>query len=370
MAAPPVVVSRPRVLVVGAGPAGSTAARLLAERGACVTLFEARRLPRSKVCGGGLTPKAQRQLPARANSTIVYRVDSVEIHGGHVPPVRIQRPAAEIAMVERDRFDLALAEAAADAGAEVRDGERVIDAGEDHDGAWVATQRGQVRGDVLVAADGEPSRVAHRLGFATPPRRLAFALDIDAPPSATVPRHTAVLSYSVGAGYAWYFPKGDHANLGVASARRDRRTALREDLMRFAATLGLDLAGDAPHGHWLPIGLRRGPLASRRVVLAGDAAATVDPLFGEGIAYALHSARLAAETIEEWSSARIPDLRAYDGRLLRSLEPAFTELGRIAHAVELSTSAVLLALRASEAAREVAVDAIAGRRRPFALRLA
>lgn len=62
-----------RVAVVGAGPAGSTAARLLAARGADVALFEARRLPRPKLCGGGLTPKAQRLVPPETLEAIERR---------------------------------------------------------------------------------------------------------------------------------------------------------------------------------------------------------------------------------------------------------------------------------------------------------
>ena len=117
--------SRPHVAVVGAGPAGSTAARLLAERGAEVRLFEARRLPRTKVCGGGLTPKAQRLVPPLALATVERRVDRVELHGPHLSALRLADPAATIAMVERERFDLVLVEEAARAGVIVRDGEPV-----------------------------------------------------------------------------------------------------------------------------------------------------------------------------------------------------------------------------------------------------
>lgn len=362
--------SAPRVLIVGAGPAGSTAARLLAERGARVTLVEARRLPRPKLCGGGLTPKAQRLLPPRALATVVRRVETVEMRGGRLAPFRMTRGEAVVAMVERDRFDLALAEAAASAGAEVRDAEPVLDAGEDDAGVWIETERGRLRADVLVAADGEPSRMSRRLGLASGAARLAFALEVDTPLPAAPPPETAVISFTVPAGYAWYFPKRDHGNVGVATARSDRYRGLRDDLARFTATLGLDLVGARVRGHWLPVGLRRGPSASRRVVLVGDAAATADPLFGEGIAYALYSAHVAAQAIADWCDGAAPDLRVYDGRLRAHLGPTFSRLGGIARVVELSPTAVLLALRISSMAREVAVDAVAGRRAPFALRAA
>ncbi len=359
--------SAPRVVVVGAGPAGSTAARLLADRGAHVTLLEARRLPRPKLCGGGLTPKAQRLLPPQALAAVVRRVETVEMRGRWPSPFRITRPEAMIAMVERERFDLALADAAASAGAHVRDGEPVLDAGEDDAGVWIETGRGRLRADVLVAADGEPSRMAHRLGMASGAARLALALEVDTPLPAMPPPDTAVVSFTLPAGYAWYFPKRDHGNVGVATARSDRYGGLRDELARFAATLGLDLAGERVRGHWLPVGLRRGPSASRRVVLVGDAAATADPLFGEGIAYALYSAQVAATAIADWCGGSVPDLRVYDTRLRGGLGPTFSRLGGIARAVELSPTAVLVALRASAAAREVAVDAVAGRAAPFAL---
>lgn len=360
--------SVPSVVVVGAGPAGSTAARLLAASGARVTLVEARRLPRPKLCGGGLTPKAQRLLPPRALATVERRVDTVELRGSWLPPFRVTSGEATIAMVERGRFDLALVEDAAAAGVEVRDGEPVLDAGEDDEAVWIETARERLVADVLVAADGEPSRIARRLGLASDAKRLALGLEVDTPYPASVPADTAIVSFAVPAGYAWYFPKGDHANVGVASARSDRRRRLGADLARFAATIGVDLAGRHVRGHWIPIGLRRGRLASRRVVLVGDAAATTDPLFGEGIAYALYSAHMAAWVVRDWGEGAIPDLGAHDARLRAGLGPAFARLGEIARFAEFSATAALFALRASVAARDAAVDAVTGRRAPFALR--
>lgn len=173
--------SRPRVAVVGAGPAGSTAARLLAGRGAEVRLFEARRLPRDKACGGGLTPKAQHLVPASALGTVERRIDRVELRAPHLPPIHLMAPEATIAMVERARFDLALVEEAARAGTTIRDGEPVRDLVEDESGVVVTTERERWRADAVIAADGEPSRAARRLGLGGGARRLALALEVDLP---------------------------------------------------------------------------------------------------------------------------------------------------------------------------------------------
>ena len=85
--------------VIGAGPAGSTAARLLASQGARVVVFETRHLPRDKSCGGGVTPKAQRLVPPDALDTAERVGHKVEFHGGRLPPFRLDEPEAGIAMV-------------------------------------------------------------------------------------------------------------------------------------------------------------------------------------------------------------------------------------------------------------------------------
>lgn len=361
------VTTRPRIAVIGAGPAGSTAARLLAARGAHVTLFEAQRLPRPKTCGGGLTPKAQRLVPAAALQTVERRVDRVELRGAHPGVVRLAEPAATIAMVERRRFDLSLVEAAAQAGAEVRDGEPAREFREHEAGVAVRTDQGWWRADAVVAADGEPSRAARRLGLGGPARRRALALEVDVPFGSGLQRDAAILDYRIRGGYGWYFPKGDHGNLGVGSYRASQYARLRRDLASLADELGVDLQDSHVRGHWIAQGLRSGPLASERVVLAGDAAATADSLFGEGISFAILSGIAAAQTIGSWADGTISSLRPYDRRLRAALGPALGRLDAIARAAELSITGALVAVRFSSWVRERAVDAIAGRRAPFAI---
>ncbi len=354
-------------VVVGTGPAGATAARLLAEQGARVTLFEAHRLPRPKPCGGGLTPKARGLVPPAALATVERRVERVELRARRVPPIQLHRPEAAVAMVERARFALALTEAAATAGAELRDAEPVLEVVEDPLGAWVATGRERVRTDVVVIADGEPSRLARALGLGGQARQLSLALEMDLPFAPALPTDTAILSFDVPGGYAWYFPKGDHANVGIGSYRERDGIRLHRQLERFARSLGLDPDDGRVRGHWIPQGLRRGPLASTRVVLAGDTAATADPLFGEGISYAILSGAVAAQTVKLWADAEIPDLRGHDERLRRALGPALGRLHWVTRAADVSITAALLAVRFSGAIREAAVDAIAGRRPPYGL---
>jgi geranylgeranyl reductase family protein len=360
-------VSRPRVAVIGAGPAGSTAARLLAAKGAEVRLFEARRLPRPKTCGGGLTPKAQRLVPPHVLDTVERRVDRVAMRGPHLPMFQLGDPAATIAMVDRGRFDLALVDAAARACAIVSDGEPVLDLVEHDAGVDVRTTRGRWRADVVVAADGEPSRAARRLGLGGPARRRAFALEVDLPFTSGLARDTAILDYGIPGGYGWYFPKGDHANVGVGSYRPSRYSRLGDELRHFADGLGVDPRSGRVRGHWIAQGLRAGPLASRRAILAGDAAATADALFGEGISYSILSGIAAAQTIEEWAAGQLADLRAYDARLRAVLGPGLDRLDAIARAAEISITAALVSVRLSAWVRERAVDAIAGRRGPFVI---
>lgn len=351
--------------MVGAGPAGATAARLLAASGARVVLLEARRIPRPKLCGGGLTPKALPYLVSGAERTIVRQIERVELSGARVGPARLHLPSARVAMVERAPFDAALVEGAVAAGAEVRDDWPVLEVLPETDGVRLRGRRGEILAGVVVAADGEPSRIARRLGMA-PPRRRSLALEVDLPFAGDRREDELQLRFGVSGGYAWYFPKADHANVGILTWRAGRRPGLRGELERYAAGLGLRVDDRAVKGHWIPQGLRAGPTVRGRVLLVGDAAAAGDPFFGEGISYAMASAVLAARAVRRWSDGQAP-LDAYDRSLRRTLGPAMRRLAIVSEVTDRAPTLSFLALQASRWARDQAVNWVSGASFPFRL---
>jgi geranylgeranyl reductase family protein len=358
------------VVVVGAGPAGTTAARLLAARGAHVRLVEARRVPRFKLCGGGLTPKAIPFLPDAALVCIERRVTGFELAGGRFGRPVLRLEDVEIAMVERAPFDATLAEAAVRAGAELIDDEPAIDAHRATAGSGrpsIRTRAGRLEADVVIAADGEPSRVAARAGLRSPARRLALGLEVDLPLDPARSPTTLQLRFGVPAGYAWFFPKGDHANVGILTTDRRRTRSLGDALRRYRAELGLDPDGGRVRGHWIPMSLREGPLESGRLLLAGDAAGAADPFFGEGIAYALASGAIAAGAIADWAEGRVPNVHAYEPRLRRALEPGFSRLALVGAIADRIPSLAIPALAHVPWARGEARRGLLGLGAPFGL---
>jgi geranylgeranyl reductase family protein len=363
---------RPRdleVIVVGSGPAGSTAARLLAQRGARVRLLEARALPRHKLCGGGLTPKALPWLPAAALAHVERRARTFRLSGGRVGRPALHLPDVEIAMVERAPFDLALAQAAVAAGADLVDREPVLDVRPASPGVRPAilTRSGDLDADVIVAADGEPSRIAQRSGLGGPARRRALGLEIDLPLDGRRSPAELELRFGIEGGYAWYFPKGDHANVGIMTTDASRHAGLRDNLLRYLRELGLDAGGNRIRGHWIPMGLRRGALAGGGVVLAGDAAGTADPFFGEGISYALASGAIAADTIDGWASGRIGSLSAHDRAMRRAFRGTFDRLSLVVAIADAAPTFGILALTRLPWARAEARRGLIGVGAPFAL---
>ncbi len=307
-------------IVIGAGPAGSTAARELAGEGLAVLLLERRRLPRDKPCGGGLTPRAWRQLPVPIDDLVLNRATSVQLRAGPSVTARLRSRGAAIWMVRRRDLDLRLAEEAVRRGAELHDAEEVLGL-EGGEGAWVVTDLGRYRARVVIGADGAESRVARWAGLSRPHRRMV-ALDAEVRVAGDPLAGEAVVDLSVPRGYAWIFPKGDLYNVGVGSFDPRVAPELRRRLDRFLAEAGLPAPDPlAVKGHRIPAGLPPGPLHRGNVLLAGDAAGVADPLFAEGIPYALLTGRLAAETALDYLAGRSPDLASYTRRVRAVLLP-------------------------------------------------
>ena len=287
------------VLVVGAGPAGSSTAIHLARAGARVLLADKARFPRDKPCGGGLTGRALKRIPVDPSPVVERDVDRFELRLRYGPSFARSHDAPLIRMTQRRRLDAFLAEHAAAAGAELRQGARVESL--EADGAGVTARVGgvAVRAGAVVGADGANGIVARSFdlgegivrGVALEGNVPLVALDRDL-------ARTAVIELAVvPGGYGWVFPKGDHANLGVGGWGSEG-PALRGHLARLANEHGVDPGSlTEVRGHRLPMRRLGTPAGAGRVLLVGDAAGLVDPLSGDGLYEAFVSARLAADAI-------------------------------------------------------------------------
>ena len=291
-------------VVIGAGPAGATAARRLSTSGASVLLLEKQSLPRYKACGGGVPARTIQLLDDLDISSVSEGfVDTIDISrfGQHQFRKTSKRPLAW--MVMRDRFDQFLTELAVGAGADVCDAAPVQSISGLDDCYELETPTGSVRTRHILAADGATGPTARWLNMSSAPTRsAAYEVEVAAPLQALDRWHQAA-NVDVGYrpwGYGWVFPKDGKLSVGVVNAPKHGRT-IRNQTDRYLARLGLaDAAVINVQGH--PIRYRRStiePVARDRALLLGDAAGLADEFTAEGIAYAVHSANLAAEAVLE-----------------------------------------------------------------------
>ena len=287
------------VLVVGAGPAGSSTAIHLARGGARVLLADKARFPRDKPCGGGLTGRALKRSPVDPSPVVERDVDRFELRLRYGSSFARTHTEPLIRMTQRRRLDAFLAEQAAATGAVFRDGTRVEVTELAGDGVTARVGNEVVHARVLIGADGANGVVARAAGLGDGIVR-GVALEGNVPLDALDgdDGRTAVIELAVvPGGYGWLFPKGDHANLGVGGWGSEG-PRLRAHLDRLARVYGLAIDDLADlRGHRLPMRRLGTPAAAGRALLVGDAAGLVDPLSGDGIYEAFVSARLAADAV-------------------------------------------------------------------------
>jgi geranylgeranyl reductase family protein len=337
------------VVVVGAGPGGSSAAYHLARHGLSVLLLEKTEFPREKVCGDGLTPRAVRQLVRMGIDT---RPEAGWLHnkglriiGGGVRmeldwPDLASFPSYGLTRTRLD-FDELLARQAQKAGAElltrhnvtgpILDSDRVV-------GVTAKTPDGAVdiHAPLVLAADGVSARFALALGMAKREDRpigvavrryyRSPARHDDEYLESWLELRSKESGDKLLPGYGWIFGLGDgrvNVGLGVLnSSSAWGRTNFRAMLTDWLATTPPDWGmndeanADGPIlGAALPMGFNRVPHYTRGVMLVGDSGGMVNPFNGEGIAYAMESAELAAEiavqALHRSGDARERVLRAY-----------------------------------------------------------
>jgi geranylgeranyl reductase family protein len=290
------------VIVVGAGPAGTTAAYDLARQGIAVTLLEQKELPRYKPCGGCLSLKVDSVLEPDFHDLVERTIYGARFTFEGLDEVRVRSDRPVSYMVMRDRFDHFLARKAQGAGAAVLTGQRVVDVAETGDGVRVTTREREYTARYLVGADGANGVVGRVLGL-TPRRRVAVCVEAEVTTGPNAPEiagdEVRIEFGGVPFGYGWVFPKGDHLSIGVGGLRDkigDPRAVYDEFLVD--QDLVDALVSESRKGYIIPVFAGgRDPIGGPRTVLLGDAAALVDPFLGEGIYYAIRSGQLAAQVL-------------------------------------------------------------------------
>jgi geranylgeranyl reductase family protein len=304
------------VLVVGAGPAGSTAAYRLAREGASVLLADKARFPREKPCGGGLTMRAVRLLPFSVEPVVEDRATRVRF--GLNFRSRFERRTEQplVLMTQRSRLDAFLAERAAEAGADFRDGVKVTDLVVRGDGIEASVKGRKIAANWVLCADGVNGASA-RMAKLDGGRDYGVALEANVPYGVvSEERYRGLLCLelaNVPGGYGWVFPKGDHVNVGVGGWEREG-PRMREHLSRFCREYRIPESSlENVRGYRLPLLHARARVARGRAALLGDAAGLVDPLSGDGIYEAFLSAGMAVDAV------LAGDLDGYDRELRRAL---------------------------------------------------
>ncbi|GGY47096.1 hyaluronate lyase [Streptomyces omiyaensis] len=292
------------VVVVGAGPAGASAAYAAAVAGRRVLILEKAELPRYKTCGGGIIGPSRDSLPPGFELPFHDRVHAVtfSLEGRFARTRRSRRML--FGLVNRPEFDALLVEHAQKAGAQLRTGATVTrveqhgPAVPDRRTVAVVLSDGEtVLARAVVGADGSASRIGAHVGVKLGQVDLGLESEIPVPPSVAEDWKGRILIDwgPMPGSYGWVFPKGDTLTVGVISARGEG-AATKRYLEDFVARLGL--AGFEPSissGHLTRCRTDDSPLSRGRVLVCGDAAGLLEPWTREGISYALRSGRLAGE---------------------------------------------------------------------------
>ena len=316
------------LIVVGAGPAGASAARTAAKLGLRTLLLEKEHLPRNKLCGGGVTPKVLKLLDFNLPVELIECAPrATRIHvGGNCYPFETDRTL--VYMTSRSTFDKFLTEKGVEAGAEFKDGEPVNCIKRKSSHVDVETTIGTYQSRMLIGADGiaGPTAGNMRLYDRWKPHQVDYAIESEVPVGEKAvqdfigaPGYFDIYFGVSEAGYGWVFPKADHLTVGVGcrlSRLRDARELFYDFVKQIPELTGYEIP--KPQAHLIPLGgAAHVPSVTDRVLLAGDSAGFVDPLLGEGIHFAMWGGQMAAQIAAEACHQEMFDgdfLNAYEKR--------------------------------------------------------
>ena len=309
------------VIVVGAGPAGSRVARLLAREGLDVVLADKEEFPRDKVCGGGLSGKTIALLNTDLSAITQRTITSAFLTYRNEATVVKNLDRHEGLTTLRSDFDKLLLDQAIADGAQFLPGSPLLSAEVGDDLITVELGGQKLKCKYLLGADGVFSQV-RKLLF--PKGTVEYAPSTEAlvyvkPEVRDRFEHRALFDFGgMRRGYGWIFPKKDHLNAGVFSVfpSTDIRSQLKDFLARYSSLRDFDRI--EYRGSCIPIRNATSDYQRGAVWLIGDAAGFAEAFYGEGIYYALKSAHIAASALT--SSFQHPESLEYSRRIRAEIQ--------------------------------------------------
>jgi len=294
------------VIIVGGGPAGSSAAYILANAGVSVFLVDKAIYPRNKLCGGLLGERGKKIFQEIFREELDEYIDffarSVKFYYKKKYLNGVDN-CLPLRFISREKFDNALLNFAKEKGAIIEEGLQVIDIENNIENNKILLNNGEnIYGKYVIGADGVNSIIARKLfdgclSF----KNLALGLEID------VPKHKLekeiwqpeIYFGVVNWGYGWIFPKKNSYTVGVAGLVK-KNSNLNSSFYSFLEMISKDLLEDINiKGHYIPFGNYKKKPAKNNVFLVGDAAGMVEPITGEGIYFAMATGKYAADSIIE-----------------------------------------------------------------------
>ncbi len=352
------------IVVAGAGPAGSMLAYWLAERGLKVLVVEKKGLPRYKACGGGVTRRATALLPFSVEHLVEDFVREARLSYKNDPVYTRRFETPIIEMVMRNDLDNFLVEKAVAAGADVVTNTTVRTVSGKPGDLVVETSDRTFRAAVAAACDGAGGRISQSLGLSV---KCKFMTAVEGELYFGSPwlldSYKGRVHFDFGVvprGYGWVFAKKDHLSVGIVTLDK-RFDGWKRRFYEYLGTKKLTgFSRIRPlKGGRIPFSPSPGNiLANGKGLAAGDAAGFADPITGEGIYYALKSAKIASRTIVESLESGFDVMNRYTERINLSLAQDLKWAGRMSqvlYAAPFITKAILKGFGKTMAENELKV---------------
>ncbi len=306
------------VIVVGMGPAGSSAASVLSQTGLKVLALEREMFPRYKVCAGGITGHCLRTLGIDPVLITESQITRIKVDYRFFREIIVDFSEPIMITSRRENFDTALLDLARSHGASIKLGEYVTQVKSYDAHVEAISNRNTYTASYIVGADGvngvTRKTICKRL------RKLLPSVEAEIEyPDSIIEKIQSEILIDLGvvrAGYGWIFPKKNIISVGLSGLfhqKTEMESAFQQLLRRIPGKWNGNIL--MKRSHPIPVYDPDLVFADGRIFLTGDAAGLVDPFLGEGIFYAVHSGREAGR----WIIKSITDKQSHSSSYVEAI---------------------------------------------------